>query len=306
MKKIIALLLTLSLLLCVNATVFAAEGDDGSNEPATTVADVSETDAGSTTEEKSDPTEDPNEAETFSPAEQSEESETSEPAEESGTPETTEPTDESTAPEGDVSSGDSEVSQEPTDNEENDNMQPASPGNAERVTNGEILGDSPVARNATFNVTVTWTGMSFTYHEKPKGQWDPTHLTYGDDGQHSWTSSDIENPSCGTITVTVNSDIGDLDLVTASFRFTKEASFTPTVRMRFSDTKENVSSGGTTGSLEFDVDTEKEQSMYVIPASGTLTSADFENAQNKLGIITVTITAEELHDPSQPEQPGIE
>ena len=109
--------------------------------------------------------------ETSAPVEQSDDSETSNPAAESEMPEATEPTDESNASEGDVSTGSSEISQEPVGNEADGDMQPAS--NGEPVTNGEILGDSPLSVNSTYNVTVSWIGMEFTFHEGSKGTWNP-------------------------------------------------------------------------------------------------------------------------------------
>ena len=309
MKKIIVLLLTLSLLLCMSATAFAAEGDDGGNEPITTVGDAPETSVESSTETEADPTEDTNEAETSAPVEQSDDLETSDPAAESGTLETTEPTDESTGPEGDVSTGSSEVSQETVDNEADVDTQPAS--NGEPITNGEILGDSPMPANSTFNVTIEWSGMCFTYHEKPLGEWNPNlNPPRYDDSEATpyWTSSDSVHPSCGTITVKLTEEIEPTDLVTVDFKFNR--TFGKYVAMYFSDNPENVKQGSTLGkTLEFVYGSLKEQSVYVIPGSGTLTSADFSGVDAEpvsLGNITVTITVSGLYDPENPEEPGME
>lgn len=308
MKKIIVLLLTLSLLLCMNAIVFAAEGDDGGNEPITMVGDAPETSVEPATEAETDPTEDTKEAETFAPAEQSDESETSNPAAESGTPEVTEPSDESTAPEGDVSIGDSETSEEPTDNEANSNMQPAS--NAEPVSDEEMLSDPPPASNATYNVTVQWTGLYFTYHQPDKGTWNPSNKTYENGGKGYWTTSADEN--YGTITVISNEAITVTNMFDVKLIFTQDSSFTPFLDMRFSTDSANVNtSDDHVGemTLHFNRNSGTTQNVYVYPyyAENQMTAEAFERAENKLGTITITLTAFTAGgDPTSPEAPGME
>ena len=205
MKKIIVLLLTLSLLICTNSIVYATEGDDGGSEPIATVEDTSETAVESYTKEEADLTDDTNEAdksvpteesaetETTDPAEKSVEAETNVPTKESETTETTEPKDESVAPEGDVSTGSSETSEEPVGKKAEGNMQPAS--NEEPVPNGEMLSDvpSPAAVN---NVTITWKGMVFTYHEATNGTWNPNAeggAAWENPTAAYWSSSDSSN-----------------------------------------------------------------------------------------------------------------
>ena len=306
MKKIIVLLLTLSLLLCMNAIAFAAEGDDGGNEPITTVGDAPETSVESSIESEADPTEDTNEAETSAPAEQSDESETSDPAAESGTSETTESTDESTAPEGDASIGDSEASQEPTGNEAEGDMQPAN--NAEPVSNGEMLSDPSPASNATYNVTVEWTGLSFTYHEPEKGTWNPTTKTYDGGGAGYWTASD--GNAYGTIKVTSKQEMDFSNMFDVKFSFKKNADFTPFLAMRFSDDPDSVkTSMKATGNLRFTTETgQNPQSIYLYPYydEKDMNAEVFANANNTLGTITITIEAfSGSGDPGYSELPEI-
>lgn len=308
MKKIIALLLTLSLLLCANAVVYAMESDDGGQESIASVEDAPETSVESSTEAEADPTEDSNEAETSAPAEQSDKSETSDPAAESGTPETTEPTDESTAPEGDTSIGDSETSQEPTGNEAEGNMQPAN--NAEPVSDDEMLSDPPPASNVTYNVTVKWTGLSFTYHEPKKGEWKPETGQYApSEEQGYWTSSDGEN-KFGTITVTNNDENDFTKAFRVNVSFTKDENFTPYLEMLFSTDSSKVNEGATKGTLEFlDEDNAQTQYLYVYPRYLTdqMTADAFSRSQNKLGVITITIESVIAGgDPTSPEAPGME
>lgn len=305
MKKLIALLLTLSLLLCMNALVYAAEGDDSGNEPITTVGDASESGVELTTEtdNRADPTAEPVETETTARTEESTETETTDPAEESEMPETAEPVEESTAPENTVSTVDSETSQKPTGT--------VSDGDALRSDDEIPAGDMAIAEpmamdTEPYNVTITWTGMKFTYHEGTKGEWDPVNMRPGPDGLHSWTSSDESSPTCGTIKVMVNSEITKYTLIMAAFKFDQDESFPSYVQMRFSTDKATVSEGKVTNKLQFNADTGNELNMYVIPASGDLTETDFTESEGKLGNITVTITAQEIHDPFSPEQPGME
>lgn len=310
MKKIIVLLLTLSLLLCMSTTAFAAEGDDGGNEPITTVGDAPETSVESSTESETDPTEDTNEAETFAPVEQSDDLETSDPAAESGTPETTEPTDESTAPEGDVSTGSSEVSQESAGNEADGDTQPAS--NAGPVSDDEILSDPPPASNSTYNVTVSWTGMEFTFHEGTKGTWNPNAdpPAWESPTDSYWTSNG-EN-SCGTITIT-NKTVGEENSLTVNIKFTKDSAFgSKTVRMRLSEDSSAVQNSTTYSMSDIVVaaptssGSTVEKKIYVFPAKGKdVGAADFIAASNKLGTITVTIVPEELEDPMLPSGPEV-
>ena len=322
MKKIIVLLLTLSLLICTNAIVYATEGDDGSNEPIATVEDTSETAVESYTKEEADPTDDTNEAdksvpteesaemETSAPVEQSDDSETSDPAAESEMPEATEPTDESNASEGDVSTGSSEVSQEPVGNEADGDMQPAS--NGEPITNGEILGDSPLSVNSTYNVTVSWTGMEFTFHEGSKGTWNPNAdpPAWESPTDSYWTSNG--EGDCGTITIT-NKTVGEENSLTVNISFTKDPAFgSKTVRMRFSESSSAVKNSKTYSMSDIVVtaptlpDSSVEKKIYVFPAKGKdVGDAEFTAASNKLGTITVTIVPEELEDPMLPSGPEI-
>lgn len=322
MKKIIVLLLTLSLLICTNAIVYATEGDDSGSEPIATVEDTSETAVESYTEEEADLTEEPSESETTAPTEEPSESEATVPTEESAvpetsnsaaesvTPETTEPKDESVAPEVDVSTVSSETSEESVGNKAEGNMQPAS--NAKPVSNGEILGDSPVARNATYNIKIEWKGLAFTYHEPQKGNWNPETGTYdaGENGGY-WTSSDENNSNCGTITVTNNNgtvDIGSEFKV--KFAFEKNSSFN-LMKMRFSTDLSSVkNSTNASGELSFlEENAPNSQSIYIYPYydETEMTAEVFEKAQNRLGTIKITIEAFEAGgNPTYPEEPGIE
>lgn len=308
MKKIIALLLSLSLLLCTNALVYAAEGDDSSNEPIATVGDVSETVAESSTEVESGLTEESADTETSGSEEESDETETSVPSGESETPETANPTEESTVSENTVTTENSVTSQEPTG---------TLPDGEKQHTDEDIpAGDMPVATPMmadakTFNVTIEWSGMCFTYHEKPLGEWNPNvnpPRYENSDTTPYWTSSDSAHPSYGTITVKLTEEIERTDLVTVDFKFNR--TFGKYVAMYFSKDNSNVKEGSVLGEqLEFVNESSKEQSVYVIPGSGTLTSADFNGNDAEpisLGNITVTITVSGLYDPESPEQPGME
>lgn len=318
MKKIIALLLTLSLLLCMNAIAFAAEGDDGGNEPITTVGDAPETSVESSTESEADPTEDTNEAEIFAPAEQSDESETSDPAAESGTSETTEPTDESNAPEGDASIGDSEASQEPTGNEAEGNMQPAN--NAEPVSDGEMLDEPAPVDNEVHNIKIEWKGLVFTYHEATRGRWDPNNEggpAWVDPQPAHWTSSDPTNNDCGTLTITSQAEA---DTVKVSIKFTPDTQWGAyKVGLAISEVESKVTTDQPdndslywTASQTFDKTVSKGQTetVYVRPgvSTDTLSNATFTAASDGspvlFGNITVSVTVD-FNDPEYPQGPEI-
>lgn len=313
MKKIIALLLALSLLLCMSATAFAAEGDNGSSDPATAVESVSETGVESTIEEGNVPAEKPAETETTDPAEKSIEAEISDPAAESGTPETTEPTDESTASEGDASIGDSEASEEPADNEADSNMQPAS--NAEPVSDDEMLSDPPPASNATYSVTITWKGLVFTYHEASKGTWNPSHEggpAWENPTEAGWTSSDSSNNDCGTFTIKNDSS----KALKVTFTFEAESQFSANVGLKIAETEETLKSDNVTvltGGDNFQIrqiGTSETKTLYVLPAirpemftNEAFTGADKVNGV-KLGTITIKL-ASAWFDPESPQGPEI-
>lgn len=293
MKKIIALLLTLSLLLCMNATVFAAEDDVSENEPVSTVEDSSETAVESTTEEESDPADKPVMPETTDPVEKSEIPESTEPAEGAVGTESNAATEESE--DSQISEGDDANDVLPIDDAEPDDV------------------SLMAVNDTTYSVTVSWVGLSFTYHAPSKGTWNPNASPpqyEGGSEKGTWTSSD-DSKSYGTITITNNSSVGS-DNLEVYFSFDKDVAFgNKTVRMRFADSENTVSSSKTYSHIiSVEAPTQDKfpttGKVYVVPAIGdNVGAANFENASNKLGTITIRIVLEDLNDPPAVEGPGI-
>ena len=206
--------------------------------------------------------------------------------------------------------GDSEISQEPTDAVPDSDAQPdAAEEPEEEPAEESPLPAAPMAVNATYNVSVSWSGLSFTYHEPSKGTWDPATQTYTGVGAGYWKASDGND--YGTITVKNNQEIDFSNMFDVKITFKKNDSFTPFLAMRFSEKPEDVkTSNSSSGVLKFDTETEaNEQKIYLYPfyRESEMNADVFANASNTLGIITITIKAfEGGGDPEYPEQPGIE
>ena len=310
MKKIIALLLALSLLLCMSATVLAAEGKDGGDEPTATVEAVSETAADSSATEELVPAE-AAEPETTDQTDESGETETTAPAGEHETQEADGQPESPALPEENVPTGDSEISQEPTDAVPDRDAQPDAaeePEEEPAVEESPSLA-APMAMNATYNVSVSWSGLSFTYHEPSKGTWNPATQTYTGAGAGYWTTSD--GNGYGTITVKSDQEIDFSNMFDVKIAFKKNEGFTPFLAMRFSETAGNVkTSTKSNGVLKFNTETEtQEQKIYLYPfySESEMNAGVFESAGNNLGTIIITIQAfQGGGDPEYPEQPGIE
>ena len=271
MKKIISLLLTMSLLLCMDSSVIATE--DGGDQSETSVSDSFDT------------------VLTSSSSEEEEQSVEQQISDSVGEPEMSETTESS------------EVSQKPESTEANDGMEPAS--NGELSMENEIPGDSPVPMSGeTYDLTISWSGMDFTYKPATQGEWNPESLSYGEsDGKPTWTSSN--GSDYGTFTVKCNDTNSD---ITVMFKFTKNTAFTPTAKMKFSTDTGFSRPQKDTCYLEFGSDdTGTSQSLYVQPEvnTKTTTAESFEAAGNKLGDITITVEVTEMGNPTRPSGPEI-
>ena len=320
MKKIIALLLTLSLLLCTNAIVLAAEGDDSGNEPLTMVENVSETGVEPTTEtdDRADPTDEPAETEATEPTEESDETETNVSSGDSETSDTTEPAEESTVPEDTAPAEDSETSQEPTDTVSDGDTKPA---DGEEITqDGDAEIDSPMAVADTYNIKIEWTGLVFTYHEATRGRWDPNNEggpAWVEPQPAHWTSSDPSNNDCGTLTITNNVD--ELKSVKATIKFAPESQWGEyKVGLIMSETESEVTTTdpdnsniywSSSKSKPVQIQKGEAKKVYVRPgvSTDTLSNATFKGMQESsptlFGNITITINPD-INDPEYSEQPG--
>lgn len=293
MKKIIALLLSLSLLLCMNALVYAAEGDDSSNEPIVTVGDISETAAELSTEGKTSLTEEPADTETAEPVEKS------------------------TAPENTVSTVDSETSQEPAGTVPDGGMQPTD----EDTPAGDMAMTEPMPVS-TNCVTITWKGLVFTYHEATNGTWNPNAeggAAWENPKPAHWSSSDSDNSDCGTITIQNN--ITEPDTILATVKFTPNDRFASySIGLAISENKGDVTVDkpindnmywSPTKTKDLVISKEESKTIYVRPgvSTNTLSNVLFtgmtEDSPLLLGNITIEISVD-VHDPESPDQPGME
>lgn len=312
MKKLMSLLLALSLLVCMGTAAFAKESESDGNSSAATAPDVSETIVESNAEEEINSAEEIDESETSETVDSVEEAETSEstvPEEEpddssknEAGAETTATAGESAVPKDEPSAGESAGSQEQPETGAGNSTQ--STDNIEPNESEGLSAVSPMAVEAdTYSVTISWVGLSFTYNAAPKGKWDPESLSYGPStGSPTWTSSDGEK---GYGTFTVKCDKAESDL-TVSFSYKSTATFG--TRMKFSDTTEFSDSTINAKNVEFlSTEANVEKKLYVVPEVNTIaaTAEAFAASQNKLGTITITIQASSWGDPASPEEPEI-
>lgn len=184
-------------------------------------------------------------------------------------------------------------------------------GNNEEVTES-VGGEVPVQgtyklleESETIYVSMTWSGMSFTYTPEHKGDWDPKNHEYKKNVEAKWESSD--NKGYGTISFSNHSDPSVIDTIQVTLTFEKNPLITGTVRMKFSETTDVASkTSGLSYSIALDANTGRSgtipKDVYVLPAVGGTVS---EFPGNSLGTIKVTIAREIMHDPGLPG-PGIE
>ena len=163
---------------------------------------------------------------------------------------------------------------------------------------------APAAMDAspTYKVTISWSGMSFTYHAAKGSEWNTDTLKY-EGGESYWTSKDSEQ-RYGTISITATS-LSESDELTATLEFKQDGSFTAgKIGMRFSDNAETLDSKNPRKFItSLNVDTSN-VTVYAVPAvSGYMEPF---NDSSKLGTVTLTITAESSWtDPVAPELPEI-
>lgn len=166
---------------------------------------------------------------------------------------------------------------------------------------------SPILSNEapTYKVSISWTGMSFTYHAESGGTWntDGDTIGYTAGTPAYWSSSDGDK-NYGTITIEAQS-LTDDDELTATLEFKQDSEFTAgRIGMRFSDNAGTLSGKNPRKyTTSLNVDTAK-ATVYAVPAvSGSL--EPFEGSVN-LGTVTLTITAESSWtDPVAPNPPEV-
>lgn len=313
MRKIISLLLALSLLMCMGVSAIAAENNinpaaESDNIITSETSAVSE---GSEEIPKSEIVSESNVPDESVTSEQTKESDESAVPEDTNNTENSTVVEDSGQPEGDttLSEGDEIDSQEILDTS----------------VDGEPMDEGVMPIADSYSVNISWTGMVFTYTAASNGRWDPNPnvFAYVDKGQKgTWQSSD--GKGYGTFTVKINHEM--TETIRVSFQFVKnstdEDAFVPALRMKFSKSTSMSPVTFDTGELYFySTDQSKEQKLYAVPSILSVTPDDFggEGKQKKLGTVTISIAVvddsewqdpipeqPEIGDLVSPEQPGIE
>ena len=143
----------------------------------------------------------------------------------------------------------------------------------------------------SYHVALSWSGLSFTYHEEQRGEWNWELHSYGSTQPAKWTSG--EDGACGYITVANHSDAGVTVTITADMTMQDHG----TLNMGFA-TNQTMTSGLSinkkTVTLEsaesFDPGEADSRTIFVLPRPGEFT--DFGESV-ELGTITITVTAAE-------------
>lgn len=293
MKKIIALFLALSLLVCMSSNAFAETGDD--EAPATVVE---------TTPEPASAVEPAASVEPMQESTMPEQHDQEEPVE------PTSPQEESVEPiPPQEEPAESASPQEEPENSTQENSAEAQPSEIttpiEGDDPGKPAGDQPAPINETYNVTISWSGMSFTYKAPSKGTWDPKAGTpeqvptyVGGNEKAIWESSD--NNGYGTFTIVNN----HTDQITVTFTFQADSSLgSNNVGMRFYDgTSPSASAFDSikpVSSKEVTVETSETKKLYVLPTLRASVSANsFTNPESiTFGTMTITVSPDEWTDP---------
>lgn len=143
----------------------------------------------------------------------------------------------------------------------------------------------------SYHVVLSWEGLSFTYHEEQRGEWDWKTHKYGSTTPAKWTSG--ENGVSGSITVTNHSDTGVTVTITADMTMQDHGQ----LKMGFANNQtmtSGLSINKKTVTLEsaeyFDPGEADSSTVYVLPRPGEF--SDF-GKDVQLGTITVSVAAAE-------------
>lgn len=167
---------------------------------------------------------------------------------------------------------------------------------------------SPTAAAAspTYKISISWTGMSFTYHAKSGGQWntDGDRIGYSEETPAYWSSSD-GGKRYGTITIKAENLTPSDGSITATLNFAQDSAFSSgQLAMRFSTSSSDVGSVDPMP-LQLALNSSiSEVTVYAVPCVG----GDMKPFSNdtKLGTVTLTIAAgggSPWTDPAVPELP---
>lgn len=303
MKKLISLLLALSLLTCVSATVFAMEADGG-GEDAAAVEVIPETAVDSTAPGQTTLSGEPAEPETNVQIDETDGTEAAAPAGEPETQEADGQTESPSLPETDALAEESEISRDPATDVKGSDAQPdaAQEPEEEPVTGESPLLAAPMAEGpSTYSVTVTWTGLIFTYHPERKTGWNPESKTYQSTVEAHWTSSDSFSGEKKYGTFTVKANESNEAGINVNFTFSADGSLPEVLKskigMKFSSASGEAAvalrSPNNRASIE-NLESGTTSYMYVTPAvNKTVTpqqiKESFSDDGLKLGTITIVL-----------------
>lgn len=202
---------------------------------------------------------------------------------------------------------------EKQESETSEEALPKSSEGEDVVQSGEAVSDgneiaaftasaAAVEPSPTYKVSISWSGMNFTYHHAPDATWDPDTLQYSSGSKSYWTSG-TGDTRYGTITITAES-LTDEDTLTATLEFKQSDSFSVNqgqIGMRFSTDPRKVATAKVKNIEQALDSTNSTVAVYAVPAEINL--EPFEgNVQ--LGTVTLTITSgDPWQDPAAPELP---
>lgn len=301
MKKFITFLLVLSLVVCMGSTAFAKGGETEATE---TVGEASDTEVIPAESENPESTDVLGFTEPSETIPEDSGNVIDQPSVQTDNTETTE----TDVTSGDVSTDESQTTVKQEDSGTSEAISPESSIAAEQpqANSDDVpVADTPMVIDETYQVKISWIGMSFTFYEE-QNNWSTDTLTNTKTDAH-WESTNTQD-GCGKFTVE-NKSSGSINV---DFSFTVDGSLEEagTLLMRFStkgadDVKKSTDfdtlslKGVTTGQTGY---------MYVIPAIGD----DFDKTKLqsggsvKLGTITFTVKPQNITDPTSPEEPGME
>lgn len=281
-RMILALLLAMSLLTGMGTAVFAEEGTSGEGE--TNV--VEETIPAILGEMDENPDEQPMKSDdgdmTTSTSPAGEDGQTDTDANVSEIIDTaTNETQESKANDESMPIPSENTGAEQSEMAEDDDLE-----NAAGDPSPTLLNDAP-----TYTVSISWTGMSFTYHAESGGTWntDGDTIGYTAGTPAYWSSSDGDK-NYGTITIEAENLTADDGSLTVTLKFTQDPNFTAgELAMRFSYSSSDVGSADPTQYQTALNSGNTERTVYAVPAvAGDM--KPFSN-DSKLGTVTLTIAA---------------